>query len=84
MIFGKIDAVLNLYTPQKNIQILEDSLKKYPKKGFIEVMIHEQYFYDFYFNFEPDFEERILSACKWCYERDYTGSFASDALTNNI
>ena len=80
MIFGKIDAVLNLYTPQKNIQILEDSLKKYPKKGFIEVMIHEQYFYDFYFNYEPDYEERILSACKWCAEHGYQGSFASDAV----
>jgi len=80
MIFGKIDAVLNLCSAEENIQILENSLVKYPKKGFIEVMIHEQYFYEFYFQYKPEFEELVLSACKWCSEHGYAGSFASDVV----
>lgn len=80
MIFGKIDAVLNLHDIEKNLSILEESKKKYPKKGFIEVMIHEQYFYPTYMNHLPDFKERVLSACKWCTEHGYEGAFAGDAI----
>lgn len=80
MIFGKIDAVLNLYDSETACRMLEEGKRKYPKKGFIEVMIHEQYFYPAYANYLPDFKERVLSACKWCVEHGYEGAFASDAI----
>ncbi len=80
IIFGKIDAVLNTQPCEENIRTLEESLKKYPKKGYIEIMIHEQYFYPFYFAHIPEYDQRILTACKWCAEHGYEGSFSSDVV----
>lgn len=80
MIFGKIDAVLNLYPSETAAAILEEGKKKYPKKGFIEVMIHEQYFYPTYMNHLPDFKERVLNACKWCVEHGHEGAFTEEAI----
>ncbi|NLD88594.1 MAG: hypothetical protein GX633_10130 [Clostridiales bacterium] len=80
MIFGKIDCVLNTAQPAENIAKLEKSLLKYPKKGFIELMIHEQYFYPFYVAYMENYAERILTACEWCVNHGYTASFASDVV----
>ena len=80
MIFGKIDVVLNCHRAEEIIKKLAQGKQMYPKKGFIEVMIHEQYFYPSYHNYLPDFEERILTACQWCSDHGYIPAFASDAL----
>lgn len=80
IIFGKIDAVLNTQDCDGNIAKLEESLVKYPKKGYIEVMIHEQYFYPFYSAYIPNYEQRILTACEWCVNHGYEGSFSSDVV----
>jgi len=80
MIFGKIDLVLNNFTPEEIVEKLSQAKEKYPKKGFVEVMIHEQYFYPSYASYLPDFAERILTACKWCRENGYTPAFVSDVV----
>lgn len=80
MVFGKIDVVLNNHDNEAVKNILEKGKRMYPKKGFIEVMIHEQYFYPTYLIYLPDYQERVLSACKWCVEHGYTPAFASEVI----
>ncbi len=74
MLFGRIDLVLNL----KTLDWVNESLRKIAadphRGGFVSVMIHEQYFYRDYIHHLPDFEERVLSACKYLHESGYRGA----------
>ncbi len=79
MIFGRIDAVLNLYEPRGIIERLEECARRFPKKGYVEIMIHEQYFYPDYPAHKPDFRERIMTGCRWCVEHGYHPMFSCDA-----
>ena len=80
MIYGKIDAVLNLYKKDEIIARLDRAKAMYPKKGFIEVMIHEQYFYPTYIQYIPNYAELIFTACKWCRDNGYEPAFTSDII----
>jgi hypothetical protein len=80
MTYGKIDVVMNSHSPENIVRILDREKEQHPLRGFCEIMIHEQYFYEDYFNYEPDYEQRILAGCRWCHEHGYEGAFAQDVL----
>jgi hypothetical protein len=46
--------------------------------GFVSVMIHEQYFYEDYIKYLPDFADRILEPCRYLYEHGYVGAHITD------
>lgn len=71
MLMVKIDKVLNEESNEKNLAYL-DALTNDPHRGgFISIMIHEQYFYPYYYKHLPDFEALVLDAAKLLYERGY-------------
>lgn len=78
ILFGRIDLVLNCGTNSGNLEMLEEIMKSPQRGGFVSVMIHEQYFYDDYENYLPDFEERVLEACKLIHNNGYEGRFISE------
>lgn len=80
MIYGKIDVVMNLYSPERIVEILTEEHDDHPQRGFVEIMIHEQYFHSDYRAYEPDYADRIFAGCRWCYERGYEGAFVQDVI----
>jgi hypothetical protein len=80
MIFGKIDVVMNALTCQEIREKLDEAKSRYPKKGAVEIMIHEQFYYPGYSIYLPDFEQRVLTGCQWCVENGYTPAFACEML----
>ena len=38
---------------------------------FHYLLVHQQYFYEDYFNYEPDYWERVFAAVDWCYRNGY-------------
>lgn len=80
MIYGKIDVVMNLYSPERIVEILTQEHEEQPGRGFVEIMIHEQYFHSDYRAYEPDYAERIFAGCRWCHERGYEGTFVADVI----
>ena len=80
MIYGKIDVVMNLYSPERIVDILTEEHEQNPLRGFVEIMIHEQYFHSDYKAYEPDYAERIFAGCRWCHERGYQGTFVESVL----
>lgn len=80
MVYGKIDVVMNLYSPERIAEILTEEHEVHPHRGFIEIMIHEQYFHSDYKLYEPDYAERIFAGCRWCHEKGYQGTFVEEAL----
>lgn len=80
ILFGKIDLVLNCHKLSEIVPLLE-AVKENPHKGgFVEFMIHEQYFYKDYVNYIPEFKEIVLTACKWAYDNGYKGKLLSELL----
>ena len=78
MIFGRIDKVLNLGTLEQVKADVRAAIEHPHRGGFVSVMIHEQYFYPDYRYHLPDFEERVLSACRDLHEHGYVGAHISE------
>ena len=48
--------------------------------GYMDILIHEQYFYDDYRYHKPDYAERILGPCRLLHENGYRGEFIGDVI----
>ena len=46
-------------------------------------MIHEQYFYPHLRGYQPDFQEKIMTAVKWAFDNGYKPGFLKDSIFNN-
>lgn len=80
MIFGRIDRVLNIGTLNEVLEAVDKISDDAHRGGFVSIMIHEQYFYEDYCRYLPDFEKRVLDSCRILNEKGYKASFISEAL----
>ena len=76
----KTDNVLNLHTPEDIEGLLNTLYTDKHRSGFIELMIHEEYFYEDYMAHLPDFEKRVLTACRFASDHGYEPAFLTEAL----
>ncbi len=81
MVFINSDRVLNYSPLEEVLADVEKAMNDPHKSGFVELMIHEQYFYSDYSHHRPNFEERILEPCKILAENGYVGAHLTDVLT---
>ena len=80
IIFKKIGIVLNSHELDRIVPIL-DALKEDPhKSGFMDLMIHEQYFYPYYIDYQPDFRQKVLTAVNWASDNGYKPAFLSECI----
>jgi hypothetical protein len=68
-------------TPLEQIPAYLDG---YARRGglppYVDLLVHEQYFYPFYEAYQPDYRDRILASVKWADENGYTPAFLSDCI----
>ena len=69
--YGAIDIVLNLF---REGEILE-KLSALTRRETIKIMIHEQYFYEDYKRYIPEFEEILASSFDYLANNGYTSEF---------
>jgi len=74
--FASIDIVLNCFSKDEILSQLE----RMTEREGIRVMIHEQYFYADYKNYQPDFEQKISSAFDFLTSHGYHSSFFEDII----
>ena len=74
--FAGIDIVLNSFSEQLILEQLDGLLER----NIIKVMIHEQYFYPDYFNYQPDFEKKLTAIFLRLYEEGYQSSFFENII----
>jgi hypothetical protein len=78
---ARIDRVINLAPDVKtNLDEIKSVFEDSGRGEFLEIMIHEQYFYDYYKNYIPAFSDIVLSCCKWISEQGYSGKLFEDIL----
>ena len=80
MNFVQIDLVLNEKTYEHNMDALGNIINDPLRGGFVSLMIHEQYFHSDYRRHLPDFEARVLDACKMMKENGYVGIHLKDLV----
>ena len=78
MIFAQIDLVLNEKTYSDVMAALPLIANDPQRGGFVSLMIHEQYFHGDYRRHLPDFEARILDACRFLHQKGYVGAHISE------
>lgn len=77
IIFAKDDIVIN-EVRLEDIENYLDKLAAETDQRFMYLLIHEQYFYDFYHAYQPDYRKKVFKAVKWCVQHGYTTAFISD------
>lgn len=75
--FASIDIVLNRFSPESIL----NQLKALNGREGIRVMIHEQYFYQDYKSYQPNFEEKLETAFSFFKECGYKSAFFEDLLS---
>ena len=74
--YGAIDIVLNLFTKEENLRQISSLLDR----SLIKIMIHEQYFYEDYRRYIPDFEEILSSSFELLTNSGYKSEFLEKVI----
>lgn len=82
MVYFTCDLYVNEHTPHGVIRALEENQVRYPRRGFVELLIHEQYFYEDYAAYLPDYRERVLAGVEWCVRNGYHPDAMRETLLN--
>ena len=75
---ARIDSILNGVPPTKVLERMEQIWETKQDAHFLEVMIHEQYFYSDYRHYIPEFRKMLRTACRFLMEHGYHGQGLSE------
>ena len=74
--YAAIDVILNLHTKEEILA----RLGTMRERSAIKIMIHEQYFYEDYFAYQPDFAEKLDATFKYLCSNGFKSRFFEDII----
>jgi hypothetical protein len=80
IIFIKSSIILDTMKLNTILPHLDQYEKQGRKPPYVDLLIHEQYFYPYYKGYQPDYGEKVLTAVKWAVDNGYKPKFLSDCL----
>jgi hypothetical protein len=80
MILSKMALVINTVKLEEIVPYLDRLRSNGHRPPYADLMIHEQYFYPSYFNYQPDFRDKVVTAVKWAADKGYKPAFLSECL----
>ena len=80
MVMFCCDTVLNCYDLEGMKAELAWFDRTYPDRSFVDLLIHEQYFYEDYEAYLPDYEQRLRAGIEFCIEKGYVPGLVKDVL----
>lgn len=80
IIFSRIAIVINSFKLDKIIAQLNSLKVGTHRPGYIDLMIHEQYFHPDYVDYQPDFRQKVMTAVRWAAENGYQPAFLSECV----
>jgi hypothetical protein len=80
IVYSRVDMICNL-TPIERVAPQLAALAADPKTAEVmDLMTHEQYFWEFYNNYIPDHQARVEAAIRWVTEKGYAPVFLHEGL----
>ena len=76
MAFSSLDMVINTF----KIDDILPRLEELSLRDSLRVMIHEQYFYEDYKSYQPDFEEKLVTVFSYLTKNDYESFFFEELI----
>ena len=74
----------SLVIDTKKLDEILPHLEAYKENGgkppYLDLLVHEQYFYPFYFNYQPDYREKIKTAVQWAAGNGYEPAFLEECI----
>jgi hypothetical protein len=80
IIFTRIALVINTVRLEEIVPYLEGLRSDSHKPAYIDLMIHEQYFYPFYVAYQPDYGIKVMTAVKWAIDNGFQPAFLSECI----
>ena len=80
IIFVRSSIVIDKTDLDRIVPYLDSYAQGPGKPPYLDLLVHEQYFYPFYEAYQPDFRERVLTAVEWAGGNGYTPAFLSDCI----
>ena len=80
IIFCRIGIVLDRHKIEEIPAFLSSKEENGHKPGYIDLLIHEQYFYPFYEAYQADYKQKVFTAARWAVDNGYQPAFLSDCI----
>ena len=80
IIFSRMAMVINLFKPDLIVPYLGSLKSDSHKPPYLDLMIHEQYFYSDYKDYQPDYRQKVLTSVRWAAENGYQPAFLSECV----
>jgi hypothetical protein len=78
--FIKSSIIIDTKKTEHIIPYLDQYEQQGRKPPYADLLIHEQYFYPGYHNYQPNYRQKVLTAVKWAVEKGYTPAFLKDCI----
>jgi hypothetical protein len=80
MVFVRTSIVLDREKTDSIVPLLDNYQKNNNQPPYLDMLVHEQYYYPDYFNYQPDYKEKIMIAVKWAVDHGYEPAFLADCV----
>jgi hypothetical protein len=80
LILSRMALVINTVKLEEIVPCLDRLRSSGHKPPYADLMIHEQYFYPSYFNYQPDYTDKVMTAVKWAADNGYKPAFLSECV----
>jgi len=80
IIFLKCTIIIDTQKLEDIVPFL-DNVKEDPHmSAYVDLLIHEQYFYSFYPAYQTDYRQKVLTAVKWAVDNGYESAFIEECV----
>ena len=80
IIFVRCTIILDTKKLENIVPILDNIRKDPHMSAYIDLLIHEQYFYSSYSAHQPDYRQKVLTAVKWAVNNGYSPAFLEECV----
>lgn len=78
--FVRSAIIVDTVKREKIIPFLDDYATRELYLPYVDFLIHEQYFYSFYKNYQPDYTKKLDICVDWAIMNNYKPGFVSESL----
>lgn len=80
IIFFRSAIILDCHALEDIPTFLDEFQADPHRSGFVDLLIHEQYFYQDYVNHKTDYWQKVLAVVKWAQSRGYEPAFLDECV----